>query len=72
MKSKSAAEAGRKPSSLAPGRTLTRNGKGKRRGGCRPLEKDSPNPPDDRYRTLFDANPTPMWIYDLETLRFLE
>ncbi|QKG79960.1 ATP-binding protein [Tenuifilum thalassicum] len=25
-----------------------------------------------KYRLLFDENPTPMWIYDLETLRFLE
>jgi PAS domain S-box-containing protein len=24
-----------------------------------------------RYRTLFDANPHPMWVYDLETLGFL-
>jgi PAS domain S-box-containing protein len=24
-----------------------------------------------RYRQLFEANPLPMWIYDLETLRFL-
>ena len=24
-----------------------------------------------RYRTLFEANPQPMWAYDLETLRFL-
>ena len=24
-----------------------------------------------RYRTLFEANPHPMWAYDLETLRFL-
>ncbi|MCU1349553.1 MAG: sensor-containing diguanylate cyclase/phosphodiesterase, partial [Acidobacteria bacterium] len=24
-----------------------------------------------RYRTLFDANPLPMWIYDFETLRFM-
>lgn len=23
------------------------------------------------YRTLFDANPQPMWIYDVETLQFL-
>ena len=23
------------------------------------------------YRQLFDANPQPMWVYDLETLRFL-
>jgi two-component system, sensor histidine kinase and response regulator len=25
-----------------------------------------------RYRRLFEANPLPMWIYDLETLSFLE
>jgi len=24
-----------------------------------------------RYRVLFDCNPLPMWVYDLETLRFL-
>jgi len=24
-----------------------------------------------RYRTLFDSNPLPMWIYDFETLRFV-
>jgi PAS domain S-box-containing protein len=24
-----------------------------------------------RYRLLFEANPHPMWVYDLETLRFL-
>lgn len=24
-----------------------------------------------RYRTLFDSNPLPMWIYDFETLRFI-
>jgi PAS domain S-box-containing protein len=24
-----------------------------------------------QYRLLFDANPNPMWVYDLETLRFL-
>lgn len=24
-----------------------------------------------RYRQLFEANPHPMWVYDLETLRFL-
>jgi len=25
-----------------------------------------------RYRGLFEANPNPMWVYDLETLRFLD
>jgi two-component system cell cycle sensor histidine kinase/response regulator CckA len=25
-----------------------------------------------RYQHLFDANPTPMWTYDLESLRFLD
>src|SRR5262249_35568421 len=24
------------------------------------------------YRLLFDANPTPMWVFDRETLRFVE
>ena len=24
-----------------------------------------------RYRTLFDANPLPMWVYDFESLRFV-
>jgi PAS domain S-box-containing protein len=27
---------------------------------------------EERYRLLFDANPHPMWVYDLETLAFLE
>jgi PAS domain S-box-containing protein len=27
---------------------------------------------EERYRSLFEANPLPMWIYDLETLSFLE
>ncbi|MBW8756453.1 MAG: response regulator [Burkholderiales bacterium] len=27
---------------------------------------------DERYRQLFESNPLPMWIYDLETLRFLD
>ncbi|RZJ11393.1 MAG: PAS domain S-box protein [Rubrivivax sp.] len=26
----------------------------------------------DEYRRLFDANPVPMWIYDLQTLAFLD
>ncbi len=26
---------------------------------------------EERYRTLFDANPLPMWVYDVETLGFL-
>ena len=25
----------------------------------------------DRYRLLFDSNPLPMWVYELETLRFV-
>lgn len=25
-----------------------------------------------RYRQLFESNPLPMWVYDLETLRFLD
>jgi PAS domain S-box-containing protein len=27
---------------------------------------------EERYRTLFDRNPEPMWVFDLETLAFLE
>ncbi|MDP1716924.1 MAG: PAS domain S-box protein, partial [Burkholderiales bacterium] len=27
---------------------------------------------EERYRKMFRANPHPMWVYDLETLRFLE
>jgi PAS domain S-box-containing protein len=26
---------------------------------------------EEQYRILFDHNPNPMWVYDLETLRFL-
>ena len=26
---------------------------------------------EEHYRMLFESNPTPMWVYDLETLRFL-
>jgi len=26
---------------------------------------------EERYRMLFESNPTPMWVYDLETLAFL-
>ncbi len=26
---------------------------------------------EERYRMLFESNPTPMWVYDLENLRFL-
>jgi len=27
---------------------------------------------EERYRTLFDRNPEPMWVFDVETLAFLE
>ena len=26
---------------------------------------------EEHYRLLFESNPHPMWVYDLETLRFL-
>jgi PAS domain S-box-containing protein len=37
-------------------------------GGWRDQRSEAP----DRYRILFEANPQPMWVYDLETLIFLE
>jgi len=27
---------------------------------------------EERYRSLFEGNPVPMWVFDVETLRFLE
>jgi diguanylate cyclase (GGDEF)-like protein/PAS domain S-box-containing protein len=27
---------------------------------------------EERYRKLFDSNPMPMWVYDFETLRFID
>jgi len=33
---------------------------------------DSPQDPRGEYSLLFEANPTPMWVFDSETLRFLE
>ena len=32
----------------------------------------TPSLPEPDYRALFDANPTPMWVYEIATLRFLE
>ncbi|HEX6693454.1 MAG TPA: PAS domain S-box protein [Longimicrobiales bacterium] len=29
------------------------------------------SPPDDLYKLLFEHNPQPMWVYDVQTLRFL-
>jgi len=34
--------------------------------------EDSVHASEQRYRLLFESNPIPMWVYDLETLRFLE
>jgi PAS domain S-box-containing protein len=36
-----------------------------------PAPPDAP-PPEDEHRILFQASPLPMWVYDLETLRFLD
>ena len=33
--------------------------------------EDSLRASEQRYRQLFEANPQPMWVYDVETLRFL-
>ena len=42
------------------------------------MSRSSPVPdpileqPPDAYRALFEHNPMPMWVYDRETLAFLE
>ena len=36
------------------------------------LTSPSPAASDDPYRQFFAANPLPMWLYDPETLRFLD
>lgn len=40
-----------------------------------PAAGASPHPPlpvDPRYQQLFESSPMPLWVYDLETLRFLD
>jgi PAS domain S-box-containing protein len=37
----------------------------------RKLAEESRRQADERYRLLFEDNPLPMWVYDLETLAFL-
>lgn len=34
--------------------------------------EDGARAPEDNYRVLFEDNPLPMWVYDAETLEFLE
>jgi PAS domain S-box-containing protein len=36
-----------------------------------PLQKAHPDGEEDNYRLLFEFSPQPMWVYDVETLRFL-
>src|SRR5579884_3569323 len=47
-----------------------------RRGNAMATERetgrDVSKPGEEQFRLLFAANPHPMWVYDLETLRFLE
>jgi diguanylate cyclase (GGDEF)-like protein/PAS domain S-box-containing protein len=43
-----------------------------RGGGSVPTRSGDPPPFDARDRTLFKANPQPMWIYDVESLAFLD
>src|SRR4051812_20398818 len=43
------------------------------RAATAPLAPPVPSPtPDTSFEVLFAHNPLPMWVYDLETLRFLE
>jgi PAS domain S-box-containing protein len=37
-----------------------------------PLGDEALPSDEQRYRLLFEANPLPLWVYDLETLRFLD
>ncbi len=37
-----------------------------------PSTADAAPSVDERYRLLFEANPLPLWVYDLETLRILD
>ncbi len=36
------------------------------------IENASPTKNEERYKILFESNPIPMWIYDLDSLKFLE
>ena len=36
------------------------------------LRPDEPGPVEPRYQQLFESSPMPLWVYDLETLRFLD
>ena len=37
-----------------------------------PSPMNSPLSAEPRYRQLFESSPLPLWVYDLETLRFLD
>ena len=37
-----------------------------------PVPEPIPDQPPDAYRALFEHNPMPMWVYDRQTLAFLE
>jgi PAS domain S-box-containing protein len=51
----------------------TRNITGKKLADLEQLKiKESLRLSEQQYRTLFDSNPLPCWIYDLETQKFLE
>lgn len=36
------------------------------------IQRDKLKESEEKYRLLFENNPNPMWIYELETLRFME
>src|SRR5207249_8264711 len=51
---------------LSLGVSFLNSGMDERKSAERSLRRS-----EERYRKLFESNPNPMWVYDLETLSFL-
>ena len=73
MKSKTARPADRATKGLpAPKSTPSAQEKTGETATNDPAQDQAPGQAEDQYRLLFEVNPSPMMIYDLVTLRFLE